>query len=126
MLGDEVAPVVHREEPQAADAVANRHLIGGLRLPFGQHHLLDREALSGEAMLEPGAGQREGRRVALQRPRELGEEGAGQGRGGPRHVGQDGDEVSGPPLSGLEHPLGPVGGDVALMSCGREPLGNAA
>ena len=75
VAGDEVAPIVDREKPQAADAVADRHLIGGVRLAFGQHQLLDREALPSEAMLEPRAGQREGWRVALQCPCELREEG---------------------------------------------------
>ena len=126
VAGDEVAPIVDREKPQAADAVADRHLIGGVRLAFGQHQLLDREALPSEAMLEPRAGQREGWRVALQCPCELREEGTRQRRGGPRHVGQNVDEVGRLPFRCLQQSVGPVGGDVAVASSGGESLGHAA
>ena len=113
--GDEVAPVVDGEEPQAADAVADRHLVGSLRLPVREHQLLDRDSLPGQAVLEPGAGQRERGRVSLQRPCELREECARQGWRVLRHVREGGDEVSRSPLRRLQQTIRPVGGDIAVM-----------
>jgi hypothetical protein len=59
---DEVAPVHRTQQAQAADAVADRHLCGGLRLVLSLHQLLDRLPAFGQMLLDPG--QRQGQRGA--------------------------------------------------------------
>ena len=59
---DELAPVHRAEEAQAADAVADRDLVGGLLLGLRLHQLLDRQARLGEPLLDPGERQRQRRR----------------------------------------------------------------
>src|SRR5438046_197539 len=63
---DEAAPVGRKQQAQAADAVADRHLVAGLLLVFRLHQLLDGEPCFGEALLEPGHGQRERGALALE------------------------------------------------------------
>ncbi len=60
---DELTPFQCAEQSQAADAVADGDLIGGLLLVLGLHQLGDGQAHFGEALLDPG--QRQGQRGAV-------------------------------------------------------------
>ena len=77
---DELAPVHHRQEAQAGDAVADRDLRRGLLLGLGLDHLFDALAAVGKPLLDPGQGQRQFRTPALQAPCELGDEGTASWR----------------------------------------------
>src|SRR3546814_7346821 len=48
---DELAPVGHRQQAQAADAVADRDLVGGLLPVLELHHLRDVLLLVGQPLL---------------------------------------------------------------------------
>ena len=61
-----IAPVGGTEKTQAGDAVPDRHLVRSLRLAFGLHKAIDRQALFGNAILDPGRGQRNVRTLSLQ------------------------------------------------------------
>ena len=126
VAGDKVAPVVNREKSQAADAVFYRDLVGCLRLAFGEHQLFDREPLPGETVLQPRAGEREGRRVARKCAGELGQKRAREGRGCAGHVGQHDHKICGPCLGGVEEPVGPVSGDIAMAASAGHPQRYAA
>ena len=110
---DELAPVHRPEQAQAADAVADRDLRGGLVLRFGLHHLLDVLVRLGEALLDPGQRQCECGAAALQAACELGDEGAGHRRVGARHVGDDEDQALRVLLGHVEHLVGPDAREVA-------------
>ena len=76
----ELAPVNGAKHPQAADAVADRHLIGGLPLILGLHQLLDRQTRFGQSLLDPGQRQGESRTPSLQAARQFGDESANHWR----------------------------------------------
>jgi hypothetical protein len=94
---DKLAPVHRAEHPQAADAVADRDLIGGLLLVLGLHQVLDRQARFGESLLDPGQRQGQSRTPPLQAARQLGDEGADHRRTGTRHVGDHQDQAASDP-----------------------------
>ena len=71
---DELAPVGRSQKAEAADAVADRDLVGGLPLAFRLHELFDRLTFFGQALLEPGERERQRRSLTLQAPRQLGDE----------------------------------------------------
>ena len=50
---DELAPIHDREQTQAADAVADRHLVRGLLLVFRLHQLRDRQTRFGQRLFDP-------------------------------------------------------------------------
>ena len=84
------------EQAQAADAVADGDLVGGLVLALQLDHLLDRQPLfasrcSSQSGRSPGPGSGPGG------ARQLGDEGAGQRRVGLGHVGQHQDQVAAGP-----------------------------
>src|SRR4030095_15620790 len=89
---DELAPVDRTQEAKAADAVADRHLVGGLLLIFSLDRLCDRRMRSGEPLLDPC--QRKGKRraLALQASCELRYVGAPHRWHRARHVGACGYE----------------------------------
>ena len=121
VLADELPPVVGIQEPQAADAVPDRDLVGRLGLPFGTHELLGRQALIGQAMFEPAVGKSKVRVLPLQMPRQLGQERAGKGHLRTGHVRQHQDQVRGLPLDDADHPLHPIAGQVAVAARGSDP-----
>ena len=71
---DKLAPVGGREQAQAADAVADRHLVGRLLLGFQLDQVLDAQARFRQQLFDPG--QRQGQRgaLALQAPSQFGDE----------------------------------------------------
>ena len=121
VLADELAPIVGVQEPQAIDAVADRNLVGRLGLPFGTHELLGRQALIGQAMLEPAIGEGEVRVLPLQMARQLGQERAGKGRVGAGHIRQHQDQVRGLLLHDADHAFRPVAGQIAVALRGCDP-----
>ena len=84
---DELAPVHGGQEPQAADAVAHRHLIGRLLPVFRAHQLFDGRSGLAQPLLNPGERQCQGRTLALETACELGNKGADQRRIGACHIG---------------------------------------
>ena len=62
---DKLAPIQRAKHPQAADAVADGDLNGGLLLVLRLHQLRDSQARFGEALLDPGQRQGQGGAVAL-------------------------------------------------------------
>src|SRR5690606_23754338 len=62
---DERAPVECGKFAQAADAVADQHLVGGLATVLAAHLLLDRQARFGEVLLDPAERQCERRAASL-------------------------------------------------------------
>ena len=73
---DEGLPVHGADDAQAADAVADRHLIGRLQLVLGLHHLGDGQARLGQMLLDPGQWQSQRRAAPLQATGQFGDEGA--------------------------------------------------
>ena len=63
---DDLGPVRRAQIPQAADAVADGDLNGGLLLVLRLHQLRYSQARFGEALLDPGQRQAQGGAVALQ------------------------------------------------------------
>ena len=109
---DEFAPIERAQVAQAADAVAHRHLVGGLFLVFRLHHLLNRPAGFGETLLDPG--ERQGQRwtLPLQAARQFGHERALHRRVRASHVGDGHNQVLRILLGGLDQLVRPgVGAD---------------
>ena len=77
---DEFLPVHRADDAQAADAVADRYLIGRLQLILGLHHLGNGQARFGQMLLDPGQRQGQRRAAALQATDQLGNKGADHGR----------------------------------------------
>ena len=104
---NELAPVHGAEESQAADAVADRHLIGRLLLIAGVHHLLDVEAGLSQLLFDPGQRQGQGGTVALQAAHQLRYERRGHGRIRARHVCDHQDQILRLLARGLGQPVRP-------------------
>ena len=123
---DKRPPVSGPEEPQAADAVADRHLVGGLLLVLRLHQVLDRQIVLGQSLFDPRQRQGQRRALALQAAGELGNEGPDHRRLRPRHVGDRQDETLRVFLGDLRHLVGPVVGTVPIRAVGPDPGGNAS
>src|SRR5512145_2698221 len=68
---DELAPINRAQNPEAADAVAEGDLVGGLLLVLRMDRLLDGQAQIRESLLDPGQRQRQGGAPPLQAAREF-------------------------------------------------------
>ena len=110
---DEFAPVHRLQEAQAADAVADRHLVGRLLLVFRLDRQLDRLARLREQLLDPGQRQRQGGALPLQAAREFRDERTGHRGTRARHVRDHQDQALGVALGDVRHLVGPVVGAVA-------------
>ncbi|MDT4803918.1 hypothetical protein FQZ97_366840 [compost metagenome] len=123
---DEGPPVGGREQAQAADAVADGHLVGGLLLGVHLHQALDAQPRLGEHLLDPGQRQDQRGALALQAARQFGDERAGHRRFRARQVGHGEDHALGIALGGGAQAVGPVVGQVAVVPVGHHPRGHAA
>ena len=123
---DERAPVGGPEKPQAADAVADRHLVGGLVLVLLLHQLLDGQAVFRQALFDPRERQRQRRALALQAAGELGDERPDHRRVRPRHVGDRQDQALRVLHRDRRHLVGPEVGTVAVHAVGADPGRHAA
>ncbi|MBK9031671.1 MAG: hypothetical protein IPL61_10130 [Myxococcales bacterium] len=117
---DEDPPVGGDQEAQAADAVADRDLIGGLGLAGLLEDLLDGLALFGQALLEPRRRERERGAVTAEAAGQLGQERIGQRRRVLDHVGQDQHDLRRIAEPDLGHPLDPAGGALAVAAAGGD------
>ncbi len=115
---DEIAPIDDAQRAQAADAVAHRHLIGGLLLVFRLDRLRGRRAGFGERLFDPRHRQRERITVTLQAPHEFRDERAAHRRTRTRHVGDDEDQILGILLDHFDNAIGPRVGEVAIGAVG--------
>ncbi len=111
---DELAPVGRPQQAQAADAVAHRHLVGGLLLGLGLHQLLDGRPGFGKPLLDPGERQRERGALPLQPARQLGDERAHHRRVRARHVGNHQHQALRIIRGDRQHLVGPGAGAGAL------------
>ena len=123
---DEFAPVDRAQAAKTADAVADRHLVGGLLLRFRLDHLLDRTAAFGKPVLDPRQRERQHRDLSLQTPRELGHERADHPRIGAGHVGDDEDEVRRILLGDAHHLVCPLARLLDVERALRHARGDAA
>jgi hypothetical protein len=123
---DELAPVDRRKHAQAADAVADRDLVGGLLLRLLLHQVLDAVARFGQPLLDPGQRQRQRHALPLQLAREFGDEGTAHRWFGARHVGDLEHDLARFVLGHVHHAAGPVRGQRAVVALGNHPCGNAA
>ncbi len=71
---DEVTPVGRSQNAEAADAVADRNLIGCLPLALRLHQPLDVLAFFRKALLDPGKRESQSRPLPLQPPGQLRDE----------------------------------------------------
>ena len=117
---DELAPVHHRQETQAADAAADRHLLGRLLLVSALHHLRDGLIAIGQPLLDPPQRQRQRRTPALQPARELGHERAGDRGVRACHVGNHQHQALGVGFGDGGEPISPQVGEVLVAAIGDE------
>ncbi len=123
---DELAPIHRSQEPEAADAVADGDLIGGLLLVLRLDQLLDRQARFEESLLDPGQRQSQGGAPTLQTARELRDERADHRRIRARHVRDHQDQALRILLGGLRHLVRPGAGQVSLGPAGGDAHADAA
>ena len=110
---DELPPVRHGKKTQAAYAVRDRYLVGGLMLTIRLYQLLQRLAGFGQTLLDPGQRQRQRRALPLQPACELRHEPAGHGRVRARHVGNHEDQALRIALDDRGHLVGPGIGEIS-------------
>ena len=122
---DEFAPVGRSQDAEAADAVADRDLVGGLPLAFRLHEPFDRLTFFREALLDPGEREGQRRALTLQPPRQLRDERTRRGRLGSRHVREYEDQASRIFFRDLGQPVCPVIRDVAVALVGGDADGDA-
>ena len=123
---DELAPVRRAQDPQAADAVADGNLIGGLLLVLRLDQLLDRQARFGQSLLDPGQRQGQGGAPALQAARQLRDERADHRRIRARHVRDHQNQALRILLGGFAHLVRPGAGQVSLGTAGGDAHADAA
>ncbi len=122
---DEVAPVGGAEVAQAADAVADRDLVGGLALARQVKHVLQGLPVAGEALLEPRHRELQRRTLRLQAARELGHERRGQWLVRLDDVGQHQHDALGIDRARRDHRVDPVACSLTLVATGRHPRDDA-
>ena len=119
---DELAPVHRTQNPEAADAVADGHLIGGLPLVLGLHQLANGQGRFGKSLLDPGQRQCQRGTATLQPAREFRDERTDHRRTGARHVRDHQNQALRILLGGLRHQVRPEPGKVSLgAACGNLP-----
>ena len=123
---DELAPIVGAQEAQTCDAVTYGDLVCCLRLPFRDDQTFGCLSLFGQTMLDPAVREGEVCALALQEPGELAQKRPAQRRIRARHVRQDQYEIIRISLDDLDHPLGPVVGQISIPTTGRQAHGDAA
>ena len=123
---DERAPVDRAEKTQAADAVADRDLAGGLALRFDLDQLLDGGAVLGQSLLDPRQRQGQRRALALQAACQLGDKRTQHRRCRTRHVGDDENQTLRVRLGDFHHAVGPIVGEFAVDGAGGDAGGGAA
>ena len=111
---DKQPPIVGDHESQAADAVANRYLIGCLSLSLGPHQLLGRDSLIGETVLEPAVCQRVIGVQPLELSHEFRDERARKNLTCSRHVSEHQDQIRRLAFDDFHHPPGPGGREIPL------------
>ena len=122
---DELAPIQCAQEAQAADAVADRNLVGGLLLVPRLHHLLDGLSRLGQNLLDPGQRQCKGKASPLQPAREFRYEWGRHWRMRARHVRDHQHQAFRIFLSGGRHQFCPAACDIAVYPSGGDTNGNA-
>ena len=122
---DEGAPVHRSQEPEAADAVADGNLVGGLLLVLRPHQLLDRQVGLGKPLFDPGERQRQRGALSLQPAREFRDERAHHRRVRPRHVRGQQDQALRVLFGDLHHLFRPAGGEVPGDASGDNPCPDA-
>ncbi len=123
---DELAPVHRPQKSEAADAVADGNLIGGLLLVLRLHQLLNRQAGLGEPLLNPGERQGQSGALSLQPAGQFGDKRTHQRRARPRHIRDHENQVLRVFLGDLRHLVRPVVGAVSVGPVGGDPGSNAA
>ena len=122
---DEFLPVNRFQFPQAADAVADRHLIDRLLPSFGTNHLLDRLPVIGQSLFDPGQGDGECGALGTEAARHLGDKRGRKSRVRPGHVGDEQDQVMGRLLDALDEQVGPASGRLPRQRFLRDPCRDA-
>ena len=117
----ELAPVHVGQEAQAADAVADGHLVGRLLLAFGVHQFLDAVPAVGHPLLDPVERHGQCGAAPVQASGQFGHERAGDRGAGAGHVGDDQHHVLGIALGGLVQQMGPVAGQPMVHSIAHHP-----
>ena len=123
---DELAPVHRRQGAQAANAVADGHLVGGLLLCLQLHQILD--ALPGfhQPVFDPVERHRQRGALSLQAAAELGDECAAHRRTRAGHVGHGQHHVLRIALGDIHQLVGPVLGEPAIGLFGQHAGADAA
>ena len=101
-------------------------LIGGLLMVLDLNQLFDGQAGLRELLLDPGQRQGQGRALALQPPRQLGDKGTRHGRAGPRHVGDHQDQILWIGVGHRDHQVGPPVRQVMAGPTPGDPCRDAA
>ncbi|MDQ1133040.1 hypothetical protein QE386_001635 [Pseudoxanthomonas winnipegensis] len=123
---DEAAPVHAGDEAQAADAVADRGLRGGLANALALDHGLERAPALGHPLLHPVDRHVRGEVAAAQVAQQFGHEGPAHRRLRAQHVGQHQHHVLGRALGGFGHALGPGLGQAVIADVAGDARGDAA
>ncbi len=122
---DKGAPIHGGQEAQAADAVADGHLVGGLLLPLGGHQFFDTLPGCRCPLFQPGDGHGPRAAATLQRTGQLGDECAGQRRLGARHVRHHQDHIGGGVGGRTVEIISPLRGQAPVFSIAHHPRGHA-
>ena len=123
---DEFTPIVRAQKAQTGDAVAHGDLVRRLRLTFGLDQSFGRLSVFGQTVLEPAVREREVRALALQVPGQFAQKRSRQRRIRARHVGQNQHQVARVSFDDFDHSLGPVVGQIAIPTPGRQARGDPA
>jgi hypothetical protein len=110
----------------AADAVADRDLMGRLLLVLRLHQLLDRPPRLGKPLLNPGERRGQGRALPLQPARKLGNERTRHRLARASHVGNDLDQVLWILFGGSGYLVRSIVAAVSIDRIGGDPGSNTA